>query len=70
MPQQEYQDMTDETLWWKNLTILNFIKVPSQRIYVFPNVEIICMYTLTVNIIEVFSCNIIREWPLRGNYGL
>lgn len=64
--------MTDETLWWKNLTILNLIKVPSQRIYVFHNVEIICMYTITVNIIEVFPRNIIREWewPLRGNYGL
>lgn len=62
--------MKDETLCSKNLTILNLIKVPSQRIYVFHNVEIICMYTITVNIIEVFSCNGIREWPLRGNYGL
>lgn len=62
--------MKDETLWSKNLTILNLIKVPSQRIYVLHNVEIICMYTITVNIIEVFSCNRIREWPLRGNYGL
>lgn len=36
----------------------------------FHNVEIICMYTTTVNIIEVISCNIIREMALRGNYGL